>query len=171
MWTLCLSLEPFCSVSSCVHEFWDRPYLLLSTLSRSTSWLPSSRGEERDTEREGCLPFSSSVIYRCSSLVKVWPQPNTRNSEYMRIFILLFSINTDVTGVESSGLDQHKSVQSVCWCGHLIIISHLIIDALRKLWGKSSCDIESTRVTSRCPLCYDIVSDSISFSSGVNRPP
>lgn len=101
-----------CTVSSCVREFWSRPYLLLSTLSRSTSWPPSTRGEERDAERERwalrgsdvCTtlqlslrlsaswqrPFGSSVIYLCSSSLKVWPPPKTRQLTHidaLRTFI------------------------------------------------------------------------------------
>lgn len=48
-WTLC-------TMSSCVHEFWSWLYLLLSTLSRSTSWPPCIRGRgerKMNTGREG----------------------------------------------------------------------------------------------------------------------
>lgn len=126
MWNPALVPWTLCTVSSCVREFWLQPYLLLSTLSRSTSWPPSARGEERERERDVQAiqrlslhpdvswqrPFGSSVIYLCSSSLKVWPPPKTgqlthiQQIDAQRTFItFFFPNNTEVTGMKANGVN------------------------------------------------------------------
>ncbi len=91
------------TVSSCVREFWSWPYLLLSTLSRSASWPASIGAEEGDRwaqrgrdahamQRRSLhlssswqRPFGSPVIYFCSSSLKVWPPPKTRQLTHIQL--------------------------------------------------------------------------------------
>lgn len=91
-----------------------RPYLFLSTLSRSTSWPPFTRGEERHWERERrvlrrrdvhviawfshCIsalwqrPFGSFLIYISALLHSIWPSPKIRHCTHKKVHKSIYHV-------------------------------------------------------------------------------
>lgn len=117
-WTLC-------TVSSCVHEFWSQLYLLLSTLSRSTSWPPcvSGRGERQmNTRREGFTCCTAAFLLSlCLMTEAIW--------QLHYLFLLFFTRGLASTQDQTTHAQTaHRSrflpttLEAVCW--------RLVVEAL-----------------------------------------